>query len=403
MVPFLKGPDYQILEPRRIAAVPGVVLDVVVGGELTAVEVSSLQRTAQGLSITNPPQQSSSSIQRNPVYGLEEEAMQNYNHMEPPATLQSSSRPSQAIPARDQHGSGIRISASTKSQPNRGTTITRKHDAPQDLGTATSMSLMQVMISASQGNADAQLALGNRYREGREVHRDLQAAMDWYLKAADQKHAQAQFMIGMLYFQNEFFRQLLSCDQDNVDSVQADETILKDNDKALEWFLKAAQQGLADAQLGVVMAMMEIDDNPNTERRNTVFDWSRKAANQNCGPAQLLMGLICMDGLGGPKDGSQASKWFLKAVGRSSGAAERGLGQLYDEGNGVPQDISKAFEWYLKATEQGSSRGQLKVADHYENGKGVPANREKAIEWYTQALKDGNQDAKVALERLRAK
>ncbi|KAF9328499.1 hypothetical protein BGZ91_000974 [Linnemannia elongata] len=34
--PYLKGADFRPLEPKRIAAVPGVVLDVVVGGELVA-------------------------------------------------------------------------------------------------------------------------------------------------------------------------------------------------------------------------------------------------------------------------------------------------------------------------------------------------------------------------------
>ncbi|KAF9900243.1 hypothetical protein EC991_007696 [Linnemannia zychae] len=412
ILPFVKGKDYRRLEPRRIVAVPGVVLDVVVGGELTTVEISSLPRTVQGLSITNhpqqsssstprnPPQQPSSSSPRNPAYGLEEEAMQNYNHIEPPETLQSSSRSSQAIPARDGQRSGGGNDASTNTQSDAGTTNTRRHDAPQDLGASTSMSLIQTMISASQGDVDSQFALGNRFREGREVHRDCRAAMDWYLKAADQDHAQAQFMIGVMYFQNETLEHMLSLDRNNGDSIQVSEIIPQDESKALEWFLKAAHQGLADAQFGVVIVMMEIHDDPDPETILDTLSWCRKAANQNHGPAQAFMGVYYLRGFGVPKDASQASEWYFKAVERSGGAVEHCLAQMHEEGDGVPQDDSKAFEWYLKSAEQGWNASQLKVANRYENGEGIPANREKAIEWYTKAFKDGNQDAKVALDRL---
>ncbi|KAG0269597.1 hypothetical protein BGZ95_002012, partial [Linnemannia exigua] len=35
VVPFLKGADFRVLEPRRIAAIPGAVLDVMVEGKPT--------------------------------------------------------------------------------------------------------------------------------------------------------------------------------------------------------------------------------------------------------------------------------------------------------------------------------------------------------------------------------
>ncbi|KAF9301949.1 hypothetical protein BGZ91_009449, partial [Linnemannia elongata] len=43
VVPFLKGRDLRILEPRRIAAMPYIVLDVVVDISLMDKEVASLQ------------------------------------------------------------------------------------------------------------------------------------------------------------------------------------------------------------------------------------------------------------------------------------------------------------------------------------------------------------------------
>ncbi|KAF9536582.1 hypothetical protein EC957_010368, partial [Mortierella hygrophila] len=43
MVSFLRGKDCRILEPRRIAAVPSVVLDVIVGDEVASSEAAAPQ------------------------------------------------------------------------------------------------------------------------------------------------------------------------------------------------------------------------------------------------------------------------------------------------------------------------------------------------------------------------
>ncbi|KAF9901214.1 hypothetical protein EC991_006413 [Linnemannia zychae] len=403
MLPFIKGKDFTPLVPRRIVAVRGMVLDVVVGGELPAVDISMLQKTVQDLSITEPPQQTRSSTPRNPAYGLIEEAMQNYNHIELPAASHSTSQVPQAISSRDQHDGGRGNNASIKNQPASGTTSSQRRDGPQDCGTATSMGLMQTMISASQGDINAQVALGDRYRKGDGVNQDYQEAMDWYLKAAEQNNSQAQFMIGVLYFQHNGFEQFLHLNQGDGDSVRADSTIPKDNAKALEWFLKAAHQGLADAQFGVAITMQGMNPSPDPETIATVLDWYRKAANQNHGLAQAFLGGFYMKGLGVLKDESQALEWCLKAVGRSGGFVEYLLGDWHYGGYGVPQDKLIAFEWFLKSAEQGFDRGCYMVGKLYEEGAGVPKNREKAIEWYTKAYKAGDKDAKVELERLTSK
>ncbi|KAF9900244.1 hypothetical protein EC991_007697 [Linnemannia zychae] len=400
MLPFVKGMDYRPLEPRRIAAVPGVVLDVVVGGESTALEVSSLQKTIQDLSISKPPQHIPSKTPRNPAFGLVEEAMQNYNHIERPATLPCTLRAPQAIVELDKHEGASRNNDATKNKPASWTASTQRRDDLQNRDAAPFEDLMQTMISASQGNADAQFTLGNRYRDGREVYRDRRAAMDWFLKAAEHDHEKAQFMIGVLYFQEKTFEQLLYLYRDDDESTHSDKGIPQDDMKALEWFLKAANQGLADAQFGVVAVTIAIHKNPDPETISTILDWCGKAANQNHGAAQTYMGFFNMRGFGILKDGYRASVWFLKAIGRAAGLAEFGLGCLYEEGNGFPKDETIAFEWHLKSAEQGYRDGQLKVATRYDEGKGVLVNQEKAIEWYTKASKTGSFRAKTALKRL---
>ncbi|KAG0379308.1 hypothetical protein BGX24_000931 [Mortierella sp. AD032] len=104
IVNFLKGPDFRVLEPRRIVAMPNIVLDVVVCGNLIDKETASLEVEPKEEEVfPSPPpleeewneegdvpvrnivvsQESTSTSRRNPVYGLEEEAMDNYSHIDP--------------------------------------------------------------------------------------------------------------------------------------------------------------------------------------------------------------------------------------------------------------------------------------------------------------------------------
>ena len=55
---------------------------------------------------------------------------------------------------------------------------------------------------AQAGDADAQFNLAQAYKLGRGVPLDLKLAQDWYQKAADQGHEQAQTNLGLILFQN---------------------------------------------------------------------------------------------------------------------------------------------------------------------------------------------------------
>ena len=62
-----------------------------------------------------------------------------------------------------------------------------------------------------------------KYQNGTGVPQDEKIACEWYLKAANQGHARAQYYLGVNY--------------ENGTGVPKDEKI------ACEWYLKAANQG----------------------------------------------------------------------------------------------------------------------------------------------------------------
>jgi cell division septation protein DedD len=55
---------------------------------------------------------------------------------------------------------------------------------------------------AARGDADAEFNLGQAYKLGRGVPEDMAKAQDWYRKAAEQGHFQAQDNYGLLLFQS---------------------------------------------------------------------------------------------------------------------------------------------------------------------------------------------------------
>ena len=70
--------------------------------------------------------------------------------------------------------------------------------------------------------------LGVMYQIGMGVRRDPEKAARWYLKAADQGYADAQVALGAMY--------------------QKGKGVSQDNVAAAEWYRRAAEQGVAEAQ-----------------------------------------------------------------------------------------------------------------------------------------------------------
>lgn len=88
-------------------------------------------------------------------------------------------------------------------------------------------SFNELMLKAKSGDSAAQYNLGTMYDVGEGVEENEEKAIEWYLKAANQGHSQAQYMMGMMY--------------------ETSECLSNDAQQSLEWFQKSAAQGNRDA------------------------------------------------------------------------------------------------------------------------------------------------------------
>ncbi|OAQ31240.1 HCP-like protein [Linnemannia elongata AG-77] len=267
IVPFLKGKDLRILEPCRIAVVPDTVLDVVVGSKeglsLTGVsEVTALgllqgdENTDREVAVAQENTiNATSPIRRNPIYGLVERAMENYTHIVRLLAFHST-RGSHAAPD-DQPQTINNLAVPTYAVNNGNSQLL----GPQSATTNVPMQwdVVQMSISDSHGDKDAQVAIGDMYRDGKGVPQDYQAAMDWYLKSADQGHAAGQERVGALYGEGfgvpqnystamewylESAEQEYAAAQDQIGELyDHGRGVPRDYGRAMEWYLKAASQG----------------------------------------------------------------------------------------------------------------------------------------------------------------
>ncbi|KAK3813592.1 MAG: hypothetical protein J3R72DRAFT_530011 [Linnemannia gamsii] len=166
-----------LLEPRRIAAVPNAVLDIVLPDPPSSQEASSMQATLPGNTSKGASGDASSTIskdvpttRRNAVGGLVDAAWENYTHIDNPNTLPPGSR-----------------------------TPRERAQAPQDhIATTGAKDITQTIVNASFGDINTQVTLEDMYVQGKGVYQDYQAAVDWNMEAAITEDPSAQNKVGDL-------------------------------------------------------------------------------------------------------------------------------------------------------------------------------------------------------------
>jgi localization factor PodJL len=78
-------------------------------------------------------------------------------------------------------------------------------------------------------------------------------------------------------------------------------------------------------------------------------------------------------------------------------------GMYLFDGAGGDQNRAEALDWLKRAAELGLVDSQFNVAKLYETGdQGIEPDLTEAYKWYLIAARAGDNDARSAVERLRA-
>lgn len=162
----------------------------------------------------------------------------------------------------------------------------------------------------------------------------------------------------------------------------------QDPGRAQRWFLEAANQGYAPAQfeLGGLYASAAL----GRDYKESLV-WYGKAADQGHVRAQMaLAGFYDSGGNGVRKDQAKAREWYARAAQNGDLTAARTLIKMYERGLGVDADREQAFIWRIQAALLGDSAAAFLIGKAYSSGRGVAARDDlQAFVWLSlAALRD---------------
>ena len=222
------------------------------------------------------------------------------------------------------------------------------------------------------------MQFGPPVREGKGVPKDDAQAFQWYRRAAELGHVQAQYRLGGMY--------------------EKGRGVPVDGNNALQWYTSAAMGHLHDpvsasAARYAIGNMYANDDEDMPKDDAQVIKLITRAAKEGHVEAQFFLGFIYDKGLGTPKNHDRAAKWYARAAEQGHLDAQIKLGDAYQNGKGVPQDHSRAIRWHTSAAEQGHAEAQFVLGLTYECRK----DHAQAAHWYTRAAKQGHVEAQYFL------
>lgn len=206
--------------------------------------------------------------------------------------------------------------------------------------------------ASKQGHLKANLLLGNAYAKGYyglskndELARKFTSvAGNEYRARATGGDSQSQVLWADLLYEYDLGKYV-----EGYSFVDED----LDDELALEWYLKAADQGNTDAMLAVGAYHRKVN------LRRTLWD------------RELAL----------PSEYEKAFQWLSKAANLGNLQSMLWLERLYREGEGTQKDLQKSFEWSLRSAKSGSADGQFDVSQKYFSGEGVARDYIKAFVW----------------------
>ena len=271
--------------------------------------------------------------------------------------------------------------------------------------------LKKLLAEAGSGTADSKYAVGQCYEKGlHETKPDLSAAAEWYRKAADQGHSEAQFALAAALerlptTQNvaeiaEWYRK--AAQQGHPDAqvrtglaFESGLGVKRDTEEALKWFLRAAEADRVEAQFRAGNLLLQ---NSGDDIRSGIA-WIKRAAEKN--HKQALASLESLPDIllsrRAPGDIPEAVRLLEPAAATGNGAAQLKLALLHIRGEAPNSDQSKGVRWLRSAADQKLPEALYQLSICYENGTGVAADQIEALNCLKMAADAGHAVAKEKL------
>lgn len=233
-----------------------------------------------------------------------------------------------------------------------------------------------LLMLAADGNATAQLYLGDMYSKGLELIRDEAVGVEWYRKAAVQGNSQAMLRLGNAH----------------LSGIGA----TRDLDQAFEWYRGAAEGGLPRAMF--MVAAMYSNGYGAEASQDRMLEWLRRAASLNDLEAIRMLQFALGWRFEDPAAQAEAAEMLKKGAALGDLPMIVQLGGRYATGDQyIAKDTSKALELLSIGEAQSDPRAFVYLGEMYRDGNGVPRNLAMAEAYFRTSVEAGDR---AGLENL---
>lgn len=247
--------------------------------------------------------------------------------------------------------------------------------------TNTEKGLEYYRKACESGSTEALVDLGEFYEEGIYVKKNLIKARELYQSAADKGDSWSQNRVAIMIERGE-------------------DGSKPDREAAFPYFIKAAKQGLASAQYNVGNAL----EHGFGVKKDIVAarDWYKAAAKQGNPHANNNLANMYFEGTtpGITKNIKEGMRLQMKAAELGCPIAQCNLGSEFERGEFYQKDMNKAVYWYQKSAEQDYDRALYQLGQLYMFGVGVPKDLKVAKTYFEKAAELKNEQAQLALKQL---
>lgn len=229
-----------------------------------------------------------------------------------------------------------------------------------------------LLETEASGNPLVQYNLGVLYEEGLGLDRDIQRAIVYYRRAAENGFAPAQLRYAQFLLHGE--------------NIPADRVA------AEQWYIAAAEQGNAIAQYSLAVMLLDRKDDSVAHERG--LSWLLLAAEKGNEEAQYTLGINYFHGGGLAQDYAKAGLYLSSSAEAGRADAQYYLAILNLEGWGRSADPAEAWKWLQLAAAGGcvlAEEGIKSVQSTLTPATRVEGDR-RAAEWSAKRQTSNGQD-----------
>ncbi len=210
--------------------------------------------------------------------------------------------------------------------------------------------------------------LGAEYYYGDFIGKDIDKALKFFMLAANVGCAESAYWIGNHY------------DDDRLED-------------AIHWLTKAADLGNKKAQF--LLGCYYKKGHGVIESFEKAFYYVELSANQGLPEAQMFLSLFYQHGLVVEQNLERAAFYLKLSSFLGLKDAQHRLGIYYERGIGVTQDFKEAAKLFELSANQGYEKSQLKMAAYYKTGKGVKPDLKKSKKFLELGLAQGSVESNL--------